>query len=121
MSIKRHESSGTYGAASYYSKVVEANGLVFTAGIVASDVKADAKGQTHQILAEIDRLLGLCGTDKAKIVSATIWVSDIRHRDPMNEAWLAWSGGENLPGRACVEAKLANPNVLVEIAVVAAK
>ncbi|NJR42948.1 MAG: hypothetical protein HC767_10070 [Akkermansiaceae bacterium] len=76
MTIKRHEPSAIL------SKAVEANGFVFLAGIVADDVTKDARGQTQQILAEIDRLLKLCGTDKSKIVSATIWVSDIRHRDP---------------------------------------
>jgi enamine deaminase RidA (YjgF/YER057c/UK114 family) len=115
MTIKRHEPS------KIYSKVVEANGFVFTAGIVADDVKQDAKGQTQQILKEIDRLLKLGGTDKSKLVSATIWVTDIRNRDAMNEAWNAWTGGENLPGRACIEAALADPRMLVEIAVVAAK
>jgi enamine deaminase RidA (YjgF/YER057c/UK114 family) len=115
MPITRHEPS------KIYSKVVEANGFVFTAGIVADDIKQDAKGQTQQVLAEIDRLLKLCGTDKTKVVSATIWVSDIRLRETMNEAWNAWTGGQNLPGRACIEAKLADPRALVEIAVVAAK
>ena len=115
MAITRHEPS------KIYSKVVEANGFVFTAGIVADDVKQDAKGQTQQILKEIDRLLKLGGTDKSKLVWATIWVTDIRNRDAMNEAWNAWTGGENLPGRACVQAALADPRMLVEIAVVAAK
>jgi hypothetical protein len=93
--------------------------LSWPARLIAN--KQDAKGQTEQILKEIDRLLKLCGTDKTKVVSSTIWVSDIRLRDPMNEAWNAWTKGENLPGRACIEAKLADPQVLVEIAVVAAK
>jgi enamine deaminase RidA (YjgF/YER057c/UK114 family) len=115
MPITRHEPS------KILSKVVEANGFVFTAGIVADDISRDAKGQTQQILAEIDRLLELAGADKTKVVSATIWVSDIRHRDAMNEAWNAWTGGTNLPGRACIEAKLADARALVEIAVVAAK
>ena len=115
MTIKRHEPS------KIYSKVVEANGFVFTAGVVADDVTKDVRGQTQQILAEIDRLLKLVGTDKSKVVSATIWVTDIRSRDAMNEAWTAWTGGENLPGRACIEAKLADPRMLVEIAVVATK
>ena len=115
MSIKRHEPS------KIYSKVVEANGFVFTAGIVAEDVKQDAKGQTQQILREIDRLLKIGGSDKSKLVSATIWVTDIRNREAMNEAWNAWTGGDNLPGRACVQATLADPRMLVEIAVVAAK
>ena len=115
MALTRHEPS------KLLSKVVEANGFVFTAGVVADDVSKDVRGQTQQILGEIDRLLKVCGTDKTKVVSATIWVSDIRLRDPMNEAWNAWTKGENLPGRACIEAKLADPRVLVEIAVVAAK
>jgi enamine deaminase RidA (YjgF/YER057c/UK114 family) len=115
MTIKRHEPS------KIYSKVVEANNFVYTAGIVADDITQDIKGQTQQVLKEIDRLLKLCGTDKAKVVSATIWVPDIRLRDAMNEAWIAWTGGENMPGRACIEAKLADPRMLVEIAVIAAK
>lgn len=115
MTIVRHE------PAKILSKVVEANGFVFTAGITANDPSEDAKGQARQILAEIDRLLALAGTDKTKVVSATIWLSDIRWRDLMNESWNAWTGGQNLPGRACIEAKLADPAILVEIAVVAAK
>ncbi|HLS86637.1 MAG TPA: RidA family protein, partial [Burkholderiales bacterium] len=81
----------------------------------------DAKGQTEEILAEIDRLLAKAGSSKSKVLSATIWVTDIRHRAAMNEAWTAWADPKNLPARACVEAKLADPNALVEIMVVAAK
>jgi enamine deaminase RidA (YjgF/YER057c/UK114 family) len=116
MPIIRHESNAVY------SKVVEANGVVTTAGVVPADLGKDAKGQTAEVLAEIDRLLALCGTDKSKIVSATIWLTDIRHRDGMNEAWIAWVGGAaNAPVRACVEGKLVDPRMLVEIQVVAVK
>ena len=115
MSITRHEANAVY------SKVVEANGMVFTAGIIPADLGRDVKGQTAEVLAEIDRLLALCGTDKSKLVSATIWLNDIRHREAMNEAWTAWTGGKNAPARACVEAKLIDPRMLVEIGVIAAK
>ena len=115
MTIKRHEPS------KIYSKVVEANGFVFTAGITADDIKQDVKGQTAADPQGDRPPAEAGGTDKTKVVSATIWVTDIRLRDPMNEAWNAWTGGENLPGRACIEAKLADPRMLVEIAVVAAK
>jgi enamine deaminase RidA (YjgF/YER057c/UK114 family) len=115
MPITRHEPS------KILSKVVEANGFVYTAGVVPDDVSQDVKGQTAQVLKEIDRLLKLCGTDKSNAVSATIWLPDIRLRDQMNEAWNAWTEGKNLPGRACIEAKLADPRILVEIAVIAAK
>ena len=115
MSITRHEQS------EIYSKVVEANGFVFTAGIVPSDLSRDVKGQTEEVLREIDHLLALCATSRAHVVSATIWLADVRHREAMNEAWKAWTGGKNAPARACVEAKLVDPRMLVEIGVVAAK
>ena len=115
MSIKRHESSPVY------SKVTEANGLVFTAGVIPADLSKDCEGQTAEVLAEIDRLLALCGTDKSKAVSATIWLTDMRLRDAMNEVWMEWSGGQNMPGRACIGAPLADPRMLVEIQITAAK
>ena len=119
--IQRHEPAKTHGTGSYYSKVVEANGFVFTAGVVASDLEQDARGQTEQILVEIDRLLRTCGADWTRVVSAMMWVSDIRHREPMNDAWIALTRDRDLPARVCVEAKLADPRIAVEIAVVAVK
>lgn len=115
MTIKRHEPS------KILSSAVEANGFIFLAGIVAKDLSGGIKPQTKSVLDEIDRLLAVCGTDKSKIVQAQIWVPDIKLRDDMNEVWNSWTGGENLPARACIEAKLANPRILVEIMVTAAK
>ena len=115
MMITRHESTAVY------SKVVEANGFVFTAGIIPTDLSKCIKGQTAEVLAEIDRLLALCNTDKSKVVSATVWLNDIRHREAMNEAWSAWIGGKNAPVRACVEAKLIDPKMLIEVGVIAVK
>ena len=74
-----------------------------------------------EILDEIDRLLAKSGSGKSKLLSATLWVTDIRNRAPMNEVWTAWADPKNLPARACVEAKLADPRALVEIMVIAAK
>lgn len=115
MSIVRHDPSAIL------SNAVEHGNTVYLAGIVAKDLGKDVKGQTKEIVAEIDRLLAKCGTGKSKILSATIWVTDIRNRAPMNEVWSAWADAKNLPARACVEAKLADPRALVEIMVVAAK
>ncbi|HEY8122136.1 MAG TPA: RidA family protein [Myxococcota bacterium] len=95
--------------------------LVYSAGIVADDPVPDAKKQTAQILAQIDRLLAEGGSDKSRILTATIWLSDIRHYAAMNEAWDPWVEQGNTPARACVEAKLAAPQYWVEIRVVAAR
>jgi enamine deaminase RidA (YjgF/YER057c/UK114 family) len=96
-------------------------GLVYSAGIVADDPVPDAKKQTEQILAQIDRLLAAGGSGKSRILTATIWLSDIRHYAAMNEAWDAWVAPGAAPARACVEAKLAAPPYWVEIRVVAAQ
>ena len=115
MSIMRHESGPILSLA------VENGATVYLAGIVPKNLKNDIKGQTAEVLAEIDRLLAKTGTSKAKLLTATIWVTDIRNRAAMNEVWTAWTDPKNLPVRACVEAKLADPACLVEIMVTAAK
>jgi enamine deaminase RidA (YjgF/YER057c/UK114 family) len=115
MSIVRHEPGPILSLA------VENGGTVYLAGIVPKDLKQDIKGQTQAVLTEIDRLLAKCGTNKSKLLQATIWVTDIRNRAPMNEVWTKWADPTNLPVRACIEAKLADPACLVEIMVVAAK
>ena len=115
MSIKRHAPSPIL------SQAVEYGDTVYLAGIVAKDYNKDVKGQTKEILDQIDALLAKCGSNKSKILSATIWVTDIRNRAAMNEAWTEWVDKQNLPARACVEAALADPKALVEIMVIAAK
>ena len=115
MSIKRHDPKGIL------SQAVEHGDKVYLAGITADDMSQDVKGQTRQILATIDKLLARAGSDKSKILQAHIWVSDIRNRALMNEPWTAWVDPKNLPARACVEAKMADPSCLVEIMVIAAK
>jgi enamine deaminase RidA (YjgF/YER057c/UK114 family) len=115
MSITRHDPSPIL------SNAVEHGNTVYLAGVVAKDLGKDVKGQTKEILDEIDRLLAKSGSNKSKALSATIWVTDIRNRAPMNEVWSAWVDAKNLPSRACVEAKLADPRALVEIMIIAAK
>jgi enamine deaminase RidA (YjgF/YER057c/UK114 family) len=115
MTITRHEPGPLLSLA------VEHGDTVYLAGIVAKNLKQDVKGQTEEVLAEIDRLLAKAGSHKSKILQATIWVPDIRLRAAMNEVWTRWVDPKNLPGRACIEAKLADPAALVEIMVTASK
>lgn len=115
MPIKRHHPG------KLLSLAVENNGAVYLAGLVPDDFSKDVKGQTQEVLKKIDALLAEAGSDKSKILSANIWLTDIRNRDAMNEAWTAWMDPANPPARATVEAKLADPRCLVEIMVTAAK
>jgi enamine deaminase RidA (YjgF/YER057c/UK114 family) len=76
--------------------------------------------QTRDILSTIDRLLAEAGTDKSKLLSANIWLTEMKSFNEMNEVWDAWVSPGNTPARACVESKLAAPQYNVEIMVIAA-
>ena len=103
------------------SRCVVRDNTVYLAGLTAGDTTQDIKGQTKQILDKIDKFLKEAGTDKSKILSANIWLTDIGTWGQMNEIWDAWVSPGNTPARATVEAGLASPDYLVEIMVVAAK
>ena len=94
---------------------------VYTAGQVAQSAPGAPVGdQTRAILAQIDELLKAAGTDKSRLISANIWLSDISTFNEMNEVWDAWVVPGQTPCRACVESRLAAPQFTVEIGVVAA-
>lgn len=115
MSIQRIE------AGARMSQAVVHGNTVYLAGVVAKDPKADVTTQTQQVLAEIDRLLGLAGTDKSKLLSANIWLTDMANFPAMNKVWDAWVSPGNTPARATVQAQLASPDYKVEIMVQAAR
>ncbi|HEV8503198.1 MAG TPA: RidA family protein [Casimicrobiaceae bacterium] len=96
------------------------SGLVYLAGQVADDGHAHVTGQTQQVLANIDRLLAEAGSDKRRILSATIYLPDMADFAAMNAVWEAWVPAGDTPARATVQAKLASPEFRIEISVVAA-
>lgn len=91
------------------------------AGQISDDRTLDLEGQTRNILDKLDAMLAEAGSDRTRIVSAMIWLSDIRNRHKVNEIWDAWVPEGAAPARACVEARLAEPSDLVEIQIVAVK
>jgi len=102
------------------SQAVVHGNTVYLAGQVAANPTPSVAEQAKQILAQVDRLLKEAGTDKTKILSATIWLVDMRTFADMNGVWDAWVSPGNTPARATVEAKLAGPQYLIEIAITAA-
>ena len=102
------------------SQAVVHGQTVYLAGQVANDTSLDVTGQTREVLGEIDRLLALAGTDKTRILGATVYLADIGTFAQMNAAWDSWAAQGHTPARATVEAKLAAPEYKVEIVVVAA-
>ena len=93
--------------------------IVFLAGQVADDKDADMSTQTKQVLASIDRLLAEVGSDKSRLLSATIFLPDMADFPALNAVWEAWVVAGQTPARATVEAALAHPAYKVEIQVVA--
>jgi enamine deaminase RidA (YjgF/YER057c/UK114 family) len=94
--------------------------MVFLSGTVADNKSLPMKGQTEEVLRKIDAVLVRAGTNKSRIVSATVYMADAALKDEMNEAWMAWVDRSNLPTRTAVGAAL-TPGTLVEITVFAAK
>ena len=105
-----------------FSEIAISGDLIHLAGQLATDVTLDIKGQTQQTLDIIDQFLADAGSDKNHIMSVTIYLKDIdRDYAAFNEVWDAWVADIEALPRTCVEAKLYDPRVLVELTVVAVK
>jgi enamine deaminase RidA (YjgF/YER057c/UK114 family) len=103
-----------------YSEVSIHNGTIYLAGQVAEDATQDISGQTRQVLAAVDRLLGEAGSDKTRILIAQIFLADMTDFDGLNAEWDAWVSAGSPPARATVQARLAKPDWRIEIVVTAA-
>lgn len=107
------------GATNRLSDAVIYNGVVYVSGAVGR-TGTDIETQTRAALAEIDEVLEQAGTDKSRILSATIWLADIKDFDAMNRVWDAWVDKDNPPARATGQVPLAREKYRVEIVVTAA-
>ena len=96
-------------------------GTVYLAGQIAEASGSDAYAQTREVLGHVDRLLAEAGSDKRHILMATVYLASIRDYADMNRAWDDWVEPGSTPPRATIEARLARPEYLVEIQVVAAQ
>lgn len=102
------------------SRIVKHQGTVYLCGQVAADASKDITEQTQTMLDKVDALLLEAGSDREHMLSATIYVKTMADFAAMNAVWDAWVPAGHAPARACVEAAMARPELLVEISVVAA-
>ena len=114
MSIQR------IGSGPRMSQAVIHGDTVYLAGQVGAPGQS-VTAQTQAVLATVDALLAQAGSDKSKILSATIWLADMADFAEMNAVWDVWVDGKDAPARATGEAKLATPDYKVEVIVVAAR
>lgn len=111
--------SGTDGLP-VISKAVIRGDTVYLCGVTPDPV-GDVTAQTRQVLERIDRLLQSAGTDKSRLLTAQVWLSDMKLFADHNAAWNEWVDAQNPPARACVGAELWRPGMLVEIMVTASR
>ena len=114
MEIKRHEIKQRMSRAVVY------NNTVYLCGQVAKDSTKGIKEQTTTTLEKVEELLASVGTNKDKILSATIYIKDMAMFQDMNSVWDNWVNEGFAPARACVEAKMAREELLVEVSIAAA-
>lgn len=103
------------------SRIVKHNGTVYLCGQVCKDANAAIAEQTQTMLDKVDELLLQAGSDREHMLSATIYLRDMKDFAAMNEVWDSWVPTGFAPARACVEARMARAELLVEISVIAAE
>lgn len=102
------------------SRIVKHNGTIYLCGQVCKDSNLGIKEQTESMLEKVDGLLEQAGSSRQHLLSATIYIKDMQYFAQMNEVWDNWVPPGHAPARACVEAKMARDELLVEISVIAA-
>ena len=101
------------------SRIVNHNGTIYLCGQVCADATKDISEQTQTMLDKVDTLLTQAGSDREHMLSATVYVRDMKDFAAMNAVWDAWVPAGHAPARACLEARMARAELLVEISVVA--
>jgi enamine deaminase RidA (YjgF/YER057c/UK114 family) len=101
------------------SQAVVHNNIVYVCGMTATDRTKDVEDQTRQVFKRIDDVLALAGSDKSRILTATIWLADINARPAMTKIWKEWLPAADLPARAAMEAVMGD-GILVEVMLQAA-
>ncbi len=109
------------GSTDRMSKIVKHNGVIYLCGQTAADPDWDIAEQTRRCLEKVEALLDQAGSSRDHILSSTIYVRDMKDFAAMNAVWDAWISDVGKPARACVEARMARPELLVEFSVIAAE
>ena len=109
------------GVSTRYSELAVFNGVVYLGGMVPERGDTDIRGQTEDVLRQVEHWLLQAGSDKSRILHAQIFLTDIAEIGLMNEVWDAWLVPGTAPPRATVQAALANPAYRIEIVVTAAQ
>ena len=122
MSITRHEIrtiTDENRGQPIISQAVVHGSVAYFAGVTPNPIVGDIKAQTGQVLRRVDELLRLAGTDKSRLLSAQVWIADMRLFEDHNAVWNQWVDPANAPVRACLTTEFWRPGMLVEVMVTA--
>ena len=101
---------------------VEYADVIYFGGVLADELKgASMRAQTTQVCAKLDKFLAEAGTDKTKLISATLFITDMNLKQEMNDVWTSWLDAQDLPARATIGVSDLGQDVLIEIVVTAAR
>ena len=103
------------------SQAVVHENTVYVCGLTPTNRDVDVTAQTEEVLAKVDDRLARCGSDRSKLLSAAIYLTDIKLKPEMNAVWTDWLGDLERPARVCIGGVELEPGVLVEIVVTAAR
>nr|WP_216603426.1 RidA family protein [Vibrio splendidus] len=98
-----------------WSDVTVFNGIASFVEVPETDTTAGIKSQVQQIFDQAEEMMSLVDSDKSRVLSVTIYLTDFANFDALNEVWESWFPEGCAPSRACVKAELANPELLVEM------
>nr|WP_269460938.1 RidA family protein [Vibrio splendidus] len=111
MTVKIHRINPT----KRWSDVTVFNGIASFVEVPETDTRAGIKSQVQQIFDQAEEMMSLVDSDKSRVLSVTIYLTDFANFDTLNEVWESWFPEGCAPSRACVKAELANPELLVEM------
>jgi len=104
-----------HGSTPFFHRAIEANGVLYLSGITADDRSASLKGQTTQVLRKIEDLLQSLGSDPSKLLTATVYITDMDRKAEMNEAWTEFFAPETMPTRATIGVASLGEGILIEV------
>ncbi|KSV75997.1 hypothetical protein N185_16245 [Sinorhizobium sp. GW3] len=103
-------------------RIVEHDAVIYLGGVLADEVQGNSmRSQTLQVVAKLDKLLTQAGTDKNKLLSATLFITDMNQKQEMDDVWTSWLEARDLPARATIGVSDLGQDVLIEVVVSAAK
>lgn len=114
MDIKRIQPGARMSKATLY------NGMLHISGQVAGDRKASIESQTQQVLDLLEEIIIEAGGTKSELLSVNIFLPHIKDFAAMNSVYDGWIDPKNPPARACIEARLADPDLRVEMTAICA-